>query len=165
MDGREEVATSMEAISRTIAEREADTVVSLYRDNDDVLRYEDLYDQVDAEGMALPPDQWRDGYWDAGEFIAEATEVGIYNRVDAFATVVKRYSDGESLWTYEQLRDRVLPQGIEGEDAAQFVGDDSTFEAWIAESLIVGTVKEVAVMEYRDQDEGGLVAERLVIDD
>lgn len=136
----------------------------MYSDRDQWLRYEELYDAVDAEGSALPADQWRDGYWDAGEFIVEATEVGIYNQVDALATMVTRYTNDKSVWTYEQMRVHVFPAEIEGVDLSQFIGGDLTFEDWLAESLNVGIYKKVDVVEYRDEDEGAIVTERLVVD-
>lgn len=164
MNGNSRAGIAMDTVSRSTAEEEVDTVIALYRDDDAVLRYEELYERVDAEGAALPPEQWRDGYWDAAEYIVEASEVGIYHRLNVLASIVMRYTDDRTVWTYEQMRDEVYPAEIEGVDMAQFIGGELTFDDWIAESLNVGIYKKVDVVEYRDEDEDEVVAERLIVE-
>lgn len=53
--------------------------------------------EVDAEAATLPPEQWRDGYWGVAEYIVEASEVGIYDRLEVLATMVTRYTNDQSL--------------------------------------------------------------------
>jgi hypothetical protein len=130
-----------------------------------IASYEELYEEIDAEGAALPPEQWRDGYWDAGECIVEACEVGIYRRFDVSAMMVTRYTNDKSVWTYEQMRDEVFPAEIEGVDMDQFIGGELTFVDWITESLNLGIYRKVDVAEYRDEDDDEIIAERLVIDE
>jgi hypothetical protein len=36
------------------------------------------------------------------------------------------YNNGETVWTYEQMRDVVFPAEIEGLDTEQFIGGSST---------------------------------------
>jgi len=99
----------MGTVSRAVAQSEHGCVVRLYRASKDrLLRYAELYEEVDAEGAALPADQWRDGYWDAAEYIVEACDVGIYKRLEVLATMVTRYTNDTSVWTYEQMRAEVL---------------------------------------------------------
>lgn len=82
------------AISRATAESEDGNVVRMYRtDNDRLLTYKELYDEVDAEGSVLPPEQWIDGVWDCHGYIVEACLVGIYDTVEVQAAVVNRDTD------------------------------------------------------------------------
>ncbi|OBB45428.1 hypothetical protein [Mycobacterium sp. 852002-51961_SCH5331710] len=146
----------MDTIRRSIAEAELDQTIPMYSDGDDRwIRYEELYAEVDAEGSALPPEQWRDGYWDAGEYIVEATEVGIYERVDTVAMIATRYSDGKSLWTYGQMRDEVFPAKSDRQ---------LTYEDWLAASLNTGAYTKVDVIEYRDEEADEVIHERLIVD-
>lgn len=62
------------------------------------------------------------------------------------------------------MRGHVFPAEIEGVDVSQFIGGDLTFEDRLAESLKVGIYRKVDVVEYRDEDEGAIVTERLVVD-
>jgi hypothetical protein len=93
-------------ISRATAESENGFVVRLYRTDDGtLLTYEELYDEVDAEGSALPPEQWRGGEWDANEYIIEACLVGIYDIEEVLATVVQRHVDGKQVGVVEYVGD------------------------------------------------------------
>lgn len=155
----------MDTIRRSLAEAELDQMIPMYRDGGEGwMRYEELYDEVDAEGSALPPEQWRDGYWDADQYIVEATEVGIYERVDTVATIVTRYANDKSMWTYEQLRDAVFPARVDDADTGSS-GGHLKFDDWLAESLKVGTYRKVDVVEYRNKYEDELVTERLIVSD
>ena len=94
------------SISRRTAEVEHDHMVRLYRaDDGTLLTYEELYDEVDAEGSALPADQWRDGYWDAHEYIVEACLVGIYDSMEVLATLVTRDVEGSPMNVVEYTDD------------------------------------------------------------
>jgi hypothetical protein len=102
-------------ISRATAESENGFVVTLYRDGDGALMtYEELYEEVDAEGSALPPEQWIDGAWNAHEYIVEACLVGIYDRLDAVATVVVR-DTGETVVEYTGDGDEFVAERLVGE--------------------------------------------------
>jgi hypothetical protein len=45
------------------------------------------------------------------------------------------YTNGETVWTYEQMRDVVFHAEIEGVDMDQFIGGELSVEDWLAESL------------------------------
>lgn len=95
-------------VSRASALAEDGFVVRMYRFNDDpLMTYEELYDEVDAEGSALPTEQWRDGVWDAHEYLIEACLVGIYNTVEVVATVVNR-GTGVIVVEYTDDEDEVI---------------------------------------------------------
>ena len=53
------------------------------------------------------------------------------------------YTNGETVWTYEQMRDVEFPAEIEGVDMDQFIGGELSFEDWLAESLNTGIYKKV----------------------
>jgi hypothetical protein len=44
--------------------------------------------------------------------------------VELLATAVRRYSNGETVWTYEQMRDETFPAATEGTDTEQFEGGE-----------------------------------------
>ncbi|WP_163796922.1 hypothetical protein [Mycolicibacterium sediminis] len=79
-------------IDRAAAVAEDGAIVRMYRHDGLVLTYDELYAEVDAEGSALPAEQWRDGVWNAHEYIVEACLVGIYDQVEVLATLI----EGES---------------------------------------------------------------------
>ena len=53
------------------------------------------------------------------------------------------YTNGETVWTYEQMRDVVFHAEIEGVDMDQFIGGELGVEDWLAESLNAGIYKQV----------------------
>ena len=53
------------------------------------------------------------------------------------------YTNGETVWTFEQMRDVVFPAEIEGVDMDQFIGGELSFEDWLAESLNTVIYKKV----------------------
>jgi len=53
------------------------------------------------------------------------------------------YTNGETVWTYEQMRDVVFPAAIEGVEMDQFIGGELSFEDWLAESLNTGIYRKV----------------------
>jgi hypothetical protein len=54
------------------------------------------------------------------------------------------YTNGETFWTYAQMRDVVFPAEIDGLDMDQFIGGELSFEDWLAESLLnTGIYKKV----------------------
>lgn len=99
-------------IIRAEAESENGYMVQLYRTGDDrLLTYEELYAEVDAEGSALPPEQWRDGVWNCHEYIVEACLVGLYNTEDVVAAVVTRPT-GETVVEYTDEDDVVVAERL-----------------------------------------------------
>jgi len=58
-------------------------------------------------------------------------------------TVVAAYTDGESVWTLEQLRGEVFPAQIAALDIPQLTGGEPRFEDWLAESCNTGICKKV----------------------
>ena len=56
---------------------------------------------------------------------------------------INLYTNGDTVWTYEQMRDVVFPAEIEGVDMDQFIGGELSFEDWLAESLNTGIYKKV----------------------
>lgn len=87
-------------------------MVQLYRTGDDqLLTYEELYEEVDAEGSALPPEQWIYGEGNCREYIIEACLVGNYSTEEALAAVVTR-DDGESVVEYISDEDEVLAERL-----------------------------------------------------
>jgi hypothetical protein len=168
-DSRESVV-SLGKISRAAAETEVGEVVYLYHDGDgDLMTYEQLADALDTEAAGLPAEQWRDGVWDVGDYIIEACQVGIYVQVEAVASTATRYSDGNAVWTSEQLRDKVFPAAVKGSDESAV--RQLSFEDWIAHSTESGALTETAVVEYtaEDYDDDGewqerVVAERVIAD-
>ena len=53
------------------------------------------------------------------------------------------YTNCETVWTYEQMRDEVFPAEIDGLDMDQFIGGELSFEDWLAESVNTGIYKKV----------------------
>ena len=53
------------------------------------------------------------------------------------------YTNGETVWTFEQMRDVVFPAEIEGVDMDQFIGGELSVADWLAESLNTGIYKKV----------------------
>lgn len=96
-------------ISRANAQSENGFVVRLYRTDDRLLTYEELYDEVDAEGSVLPTEQWVDGEWDCHSYIVEACLVGIYDTVEVLAAVVNR-DTGETVVKYTGDDDEVVAE-------------------------------------------------------
>lgn len=44
--------------------------------------FEELCDALEAEAATLPPETWRDGYFDFDDYLTEAMQVGIIETVD-----------------------------------------------------------------------------------
>lgn len=53
------------------------------------------------------------------------------------------YTNGNTIWTHEQMRDVVFPSQIEGVDMDQFIGGELSFEDWLAESVNTGIYRKV----------------------
>lgn len=104
-----DMAPSEGSISRATAESEDGHVVRLYRHDDRLLTYGELYDEVDAEGSELPPEQWIDGVWDCHGYIVEACLVGIYDVVEVLAAVLIR-DTGEAVVEYSGDDDDVVAE-------------------------------------------------------
>jgi len=58
------------------------------------------------------------------------------------------YTNGKTVWAYEQMRDVVFPAEIEGVDMDQFIGGELSFEDWLAESLNTGIYRKVDEEEW-----------------
>jgi hypothetical protein len=137
---------------------DASVLVDLYRGDDGrLLTYDLLQEKVEAEieERGIPEESWRDGVWNFHDYLVESVMVGIYRSVQVEMLSETRYTNGTTVWTYEQMRNEVFPTQIDGRDREQFIGGELTFEDWLAESCNVGTYRKVDVVEYRD--EGGNV--------
>ena len=110
-----------------------------------LLTYDALQEEVNAEiqEQQITEEQGRGGYWDFHDYLIESCMVGIYESVHVSSTAVIRYSDGESTWTVEQLRDEVFPAQIAGIDKDHFPGGGLSFENWLAESCGTGIYKKI----------------------
>ncbi len=53
------------------------------------------------------------------------------------------YTNGETVWTYEQMRDVVFPAEVVGLDMGQFIGGELRFQDWLAESVNTGIYNKV----------------------
>ena len=53
------------------------------------------------------------------------------------------YTNGEIVWTSEQMRGEVFPAEIEGVDMDQFIGGELSFQNWLAESINTGIYNKV----------------------
>jgi hypothetical protein len=111
-DLRGDAAGPEGTVSRTTAESEDGHVVRLYRTDDNwLLTYEELYDEVDTQGAALPPDQWIDGKWDCHSYIVDACLIGIYDTVELLAAVVNR-DTGETVVRYTNDCNEVVAERL-----------------------------------------------------
>ncbi len=63
------------------------------------------------------------------------------------------YTNGETVWTYEQMRDEVFPAEIKGVDMDQFIGGELSFEDWLAEGLgfYPASLAPADIARYREQ--------------
>lgn len=129
-------------------------------DDGRILTFDEAWDELlpdMQEGLeGLPPEsQVIDGA-DVAEFIFES---GIYRLVEVEGRIVSQYSDGQTRWTNDQLREQVFPDST----------DDGSFEDWLAAQVDAGTLTAVEVLQYigsedEDGDEQAVVTERLIID-
>jgi len=156
---------------KTVTHEEAESKIAtfpltLYRDRGDWMTYEELFDSVSAEAATIPAEEagWRDGEFDADDYIIEACQVGLYEAVDVSPTIVTEYTDGKHRWTKDELRQNVFPELA--------VGDDG-FEAWLSSSLKAGDLRTIELLQYivdgyGDEDEdgepSGVVMERRIVD-
>lgn len=102
------------AVSRTTARAEHGNVVRLYQHDDGRLStYEELCNELVAEAEHLDPEQWIDGYFNVGEYVAEACLTGLYMPVDVITEVV---------------------DSVTGETVVRYIGDD---DAIVAERKVV----------------------------
>ena len=53
------------------------------------------------------------------------------------------YTNGEIVWSSEQMRDVVFPAEVDSLDRDQFIGGELSFQDWLAESLNTGIYKKV----------------------
>jgi hypothetical protein len=145
--------THLETIDRTTADREHDHDVVLYRRDDEIFTYDELREDCEAEARTIPDESWEGGEFNFDDYIIDSCLVGIYHSVAVVATIVTQYTDGNTRWTYDQMREQVFPDLDRG---------DLSFEDWLAESTNAGTFKPIAILQYTDEwDE--VVAERRII--
>ncbi len=141
-------------LSRAEAESQVATFpLTLYRDRDGWMTYEELFDSVSSEAATIPAEEagWRDGEFDARDYIIEACQVGLYEALDVHPIIVTEYTDGTQRWTKNQLREHVFPAAAVA---------DVVFEERLSRSLNAGELKTVAFLRYiaegyGDEDEDG----------
>ena len=149
-------------IERRFVEYELGCFNFVYRTDDgDFLTRSEAFDELTptmAEGLeGLPPEeQVLDGA-DAEEFIFES---GIYKLVEAEGRVVVQYTDGQTRWTDELLREQVF-------STVDHAG--VSFKDWLAGQLDAGTLKVVEILQYigyedEDADEETVITERVIVD-
>lgn len=143
-----------DAVSREEAESEVATFpLTLYRDRDEWMTHEELFDSVSSEAATIPAEEagWRDGEFDANDYIIEACQVGLYEALDVRPAIVTECTDGTHRWTKDQLREHAFTSAA--------VADDG-FGDWLSRSLKAGELKTVAFLQYiaegyGDEDEDG----------
>ena len=92
-------------VSRAEAESQVATFpLTLYRDRDGWMTYEELFDSVSSEAATIPAEEagWRDGEFDARDYIIEACQVGLYEALDVHPIIVIEYTEGTHRWTKDQ---------------------------------------------------------------
>ncbi|WP_156432607.1 hypothetical protein [Mycobacterium sp. M26] len=136
--------------------------LTLYRGRGDWMTYEELFASVSAEAAAISPEEagWRNGEFDANDYIIEACQVGLYESVDVAPTIVTQYTDGMNRWTKDRLRQKVFPE---------FALADGGFDDWLSSALRAGELRTVDFLQYiaegyEDGDPNGIVMECRIID-
>ena len=96
------------AIDRETARSELDAEF-LYEYSDDWMPYDELVNTVSAEAATIPPNEarWRDGVFDADEYIDEACSWGVIGRMEIRTCMTTDYTDGQYRWTADDLRAKV----------------------------------------------------------
>src|SRR6478609_2574838 len=69
------------------------------------------------------------------------------------------YTNGDTVWTYEQMRDEVFPAEIEGVDMDQFIGGELSFEDSTPASTRKSTSRGLAVADLSREASKRLGAE------
>jgi hypothetical protein len=151
-------------IPRADAMIENGCLVTLYRTNDDEwLTYDELSDDVETEAASIPPETWRDGEFDAHDYIIEACQVGIYDSAEVVATRATRFVGNDTSFSEQELREDVYDAAVnkpEPEQACEW----PNFEDWLDQAVSEGTYRKVEILEYRDADTDDFVAERVIVD-
>lgn len=75
-------------VSSAFAQSELGLTLSLYRDDRGWMTYDELYQLVCDEAASVPAEEagWRDGEFNAHEYIIEACLVGLYDTINVDAT-------------------------------------------------------------------------------
>jgi PAS domain-containing protein len=149
-------------ISRRAAAAEAGDFTVVYRTDDGrIISFDEAFDELTpelAEGLeGLPPEEQVIDGGDVQEYINES---GIYKSIEVEGRIVTHYTDGQTRWSADQLRDHVLPT---------VDGDGLRFEDWLAAQVDTGELIAVDVLQYLgDEDEDAdvqvVIAERLIVD-
>ncbi|MGW8815554.1 hypothetical protein [Gordonia terrae] len=135
----------------------------LYEYSDDWMPYDELVNTVSAEAATIPPNEarWRDGVFDADEYIDEACSWGVIGRMEIRTCMTTDYTDGQYRWTADDLRAKV--------DLHR--SDFRSFDKWLAAALERGDYREVRFLQYiGDEDPTGpelkehVVLERRIVD-
>lgn len=97
---------------------------------------------------------------DGGDVEELISESGIYATLEVEGRLVTQYSDGQSHWTNDQLREEVFPISDHG---------DLSFEDWRTAQVGAGNLTESDVLQYvgyedEDADHETVIAERLIVD-
>ena len=71
-------------MGRAAGSSESGCVWMLYQDHGEWMTYEELVEAVSEEAAAIPPEEagWRDGEFNAGEYIIEACISGMYGQME-----------------------------------------------------------------------------------
>jgi hypothetical protein len=91
----------------------------LYRPGDGrILTYDELQPEVEAEieVKGIPEDSWEGGEFNFHEYLVESVLGGIYQSVvDVAATIVTQYTDGNTRWTHDHMREQIFPECDRGD--------------------------------------------------
>jgi hypothetical protein len=91
---------------------DASVLVDLYKSDDGrLLTYDLLQEEVEAEieKQGIPEESCGDGVWNFHDYLVESVMVGIYESVHVEMLSETRYTNGTTLWNYDQMRDKVFP--------------------------------------------------------
>lgn len=153
-----------DTVSSAFAQSELGLILSLYRDGREWMRYDELYRRVCDEAASVPAEEaaWRDGEFNAHEYIIEACLVGLYDTMNVDARIVIDYTDGKYRCSADALRTRIYPSQN---------SDNRTFDEWLSAALTAGRYRPVKFLqyvgnEYTDGDESldQVVHERRIVD-
>lgn len=134
----------------------------VYRTDDGrIITLDEAFDELTpemAEGLeGLPPDEQVIDGAAVEEYIWQN---GIYESIEVRGRIVTHYTDGQTRWSADQLRDHVY---------TTVDGDGLRFEDWLAAQVDTGRLMAVDVLQYlgfedEDADVQIVISERLIVD-
>ncbi|MGW8815553.1 hypothetical protein [Gordonia terrae] len=153
-----------DTVSSAFAQSELGLTLSLYRDDRGWMTYDELCQLVCDEAASVPAEEagWRDGEFNAHEYIIEACLVGLYDTTNVYARIVTDYTDGKYRCSADALRTRIYVSQN---------SDNLTFDEWLSATVTAGRYRPVEFLqylgnEYTDGDESSdqVVHERRIVD-